>query len=125
MEEAGTVDKVDELRRAGLYLGPVILGSMAGNGLYGAACGGPSFVMGVSANPLVLRVAFVIGGVVLACRMKEPIGRVALLVFAVHQGILAYASVTGVGLRSEERRVGKECRSRWERDQEKKKTAKK
>ena len=98
MEEAGTVDKVDQLRRGGLYLGPVILGSMAGNGFYGAACGGQRFVMGVSADPLVLRVAFVIGGVILACRMKEPIGRVALLVFAVHQGILAYASVSGVGL---------------------------
>src|ERR1035438_7558782 len=37
--------------------------------------------------------------------------------FALHQIALEGADVADVELRSEERRVGKECRSRWSRDQ--------
>lgn len=95
--EEVSVDKVEEVRRAGLYLGPVILGSVVGNGLYGVACGSRSFVVGTSAQPLALTFAFVIGAAILAWRFKELLGRVAMLVFAVHHGILAYASISGPG----------------------------
>ncbi len=68
--------------------------------MYGAACGSRSFVVGMSAQPLALTFAFVIGGVILAWRFNESLGRVAMLVFAVHQGILAYASISGTRLNS-------------------------
>jgi hypothetical protein len=100
MEEVVSVNRVDEIRRAGLYLGPVILGSVVGNGLYGVACGSRSFVAGTSAQPLALTFAFVIGAVILAWRFKEPLARVAMLIFAVHHGLLTYASISGAGLNS-------------------------
>src|SRR5437016_14665639 len=37
--------------------------------------------------------------------------------------VAALTVAVGLALRSEERRVGKECRSRWSRDHEKKKTS--
>jgi hypothetical protein len=66
----------------------------------GRCAGGRSFVVGISAQPLVLTLAFAIGGVVLAWRMKEPLGRIAMLVFAIHHGILAYTSTRGLRLDS-------------------------
>jgi hypothetical protein len=47
-----------------------------------------------------MTLAFVLCGVFLAWRMKDPLGRLAMLVWAVHHGISAYASISGFRLSS-------------------------
>src|SRR5438067_12368323 len=64
-------------------------------------------------------------GALLAARQSElrfatlPTGDPRVMVFAAPKD--AIEGAVSDGLRSEERRVGKECRSRWSRDQSKKK----
>lgn len=88
---------VDRLRRAGLYFGPVVLGAIAGNFVYGTACGGRSVVVGTS-TPLLLNVVLLVGGAVMAWKVEEPIGRLSFATFVVYQIAMLLQTVAGVVL---------------------------
>jgi hypothetical protein len=89
--------KVDKLRRAGLYFGPVVLGAIAGNFVYGSACGGRSVVVGTSTPPL-LNAVLLVGGAVLAWKVAEPIGRLSFATFVLYQIAVLFQTVAGVVL---------------------------
>jgi hypothetical protein len=86
-------EKEDAIRRFGMYFGPVILASIAGNALYGFALGGPAINIG--SMPLFLHVMFACTGVFIAWRLSEPLGRIAWVVFALHQEIAAVLAFRG------------------------------
>jgi hypothetical protein len=94
MDQPQTIDKTEELRRGGLYLGPVILGSVVANSVYRVACEARSFTIVSGEQPSVLNLPFLVLSVFLAWRVPEPVGRLAFVVMAVQQALLSYAAIS-------------------------------
>src|SRR3712207_3626973 len=105
-------------RRLGVFDATmIVMGGIIGSGIFM----NPSVVARQVSTPFMMQAAWVLGGVValagafvyaeLAARRPEVGGQYAYLREAFHPSV---AFLYGWALlRSEERRVGKECRSRW------------
>jgi hypothetical protein len=89
------IDKTENVRRAALYLGPALLGSVFANSLYRVACeeGSVTLVAGMPQGALV-NVPFSVGALYLARCVRDPIGRAAFVALAVAQATLAYSDLT-------------------------------
>jgi O-antigen ligase len=80
-------EKVEAVRLVGIYLGPVILGSVIGNAIYGFAFN--TRAINIEGVPVFIDVLFFIAGALIAWQMREPLGRSAWAVFALHHGLQA------------------------------------
>ena len=98
MMTSEAIEKIDRLRRAGLYFGPAILASVFANAIYGFNCSGKSVIDGSGVQPPILSFVFLIGGVIVAWRLREPLGRLAALLLVVHQLVLLWGVVGTVRL---------------------------
>lgn len=80
-----SAEKAEALRRAGIYLGPVILASVVGNAVYGAAFG--TTAINIGGMPPFMNAMFAIAGGAIAWRMTDALGRIAWSVFFLHYSI--------------------------------------
>ena len=93
-KEDAEIDKADEIRKAGLYVGPLILGSIMANGVYHLICEGTSFSINSGTIESVFwNVPFLVGAAYLAWRLREPFGRIAVVVVGIQQALLIWAEV--------------------------------
>ena len=87
-------DETEALRRAGLFLGPAVLGLVVGNGLYRAACESTGFVLiAGTSQAAFINIPFCIAAIYLVWRIRDPIGRAAFVILAFQQLVLAYGAV--------------------------------
>src|SRR5262249_37790332 len=86
----------EDLRRAGLYLGPAILGSVFATSCYQAACDGTRISFAGVPRPTLLSAPFSIAAIFLVWRVRDPIGRVAFAVMAFREALLAYSFWTSI-----------------------------
>ena len=95
MDQSQTTSRIENFKRAGLYLGPAILGSVVANSIYRVACEERSLTL-IAGMPqgTIVNVLFLLGAVFAAWRVREPMGRAAFLAFAVSQAVLAYADLS-------------------------------
>ena len=89
---------MEDVRRVGIYLGPVILASVVGNGVYGAVFGRSAVNLG--GMPLFMNLMFALAGAFIAWRMKDTLGRIAWAVFAMHHGIQTLMALWGTRIAS-------------------------
>ncbi len=75
-----SAEKAEDIRRIGIYLGPVILASIAGNAVYGVVF--RTTAINVGGMPLLMNLVFSLAGAVIAWRMTDALGRIAWAVFA-------------------------------------------
>ena len=90
---ADEIDKLEQIRRAGLYFGPVILAAFLANALYEMECHATRFSLGPGVVQPVLIAPFLVFSLFLAWRFKEPLGRAALVMFALQEAIFGYAAL--------------------------------
>jgi hypothetical protein len=91
-------EKVEAVRQVGIYFGPVILASVIGNAIYGLAFN--TRAINIGGMPLFINVMFFIAGALLAWQMREPLGRIAWAVFALHHGLQALMAPLGARMGS-------------------------
>ena len=82
-----SAEKAEDVRRIGIYLGPVILASIVGNTLYGVVF--HTTAINIGGTPLFMNLMFAVFGAVIAWRMTDTLGRVAWGVFTLYNGIQA------------------------------------
>ena len=93
-----SAEKVEDVRRVGIYLGPVILASVVGNAVYGAVFG--TTVVNLGGMPLFMNLMFALAGAFIAWRIKDTLGRIAWAVFAMHHGIQTLMALWGTRIGS-------------------------
>jgi hypothetical protein len=93
------MNKDEETRRAGLYIGSGLLGVIAANVLYGAAHG-TTVEFGFDTRALTLNIVFALLGGTFAWRWTDILGRLAFVAFAVDQAMMGYAAATGARVSS-------------------------
>ena len=88
-------EKGEAVRQVGIYFGPVILASAIGNAIYGLAFN--TRAINIGRMPLFINVMFFIAGALIAWQMREPLGRSAWAVFALHHGLQALMAPVELG----------------------------
>jgi hypothetical protein len=88
-----SAEKAEDIRRIGIYLGPVFLASIAGNAVYGVVF--RTTAINVGGMPLLMNLLFTLAGAVIAWRMTDALGRIAWAVFALHHGVQTLAAIWG------------------------------
>ncbi len=78
-------EKLEEIRRIGIYLGPVVLASVVGNAVYGAVFN--TTAINIGGMPLFMNLVFALVATLIAWRMQHTLGRIAWAMFALHYGI--------------------------------------
>jgi hypothetical protein len=86
-------EKAEDIRRIGIYVGPLILAPIAGNAVYGVVFRTTASNMG--GLPPLMDVVFALIGAVIAWRMTDVFGRIAWAVFAFHYGVQALTTIWG------------------------------
>lgn len=86
-----SAEKAEDVRRIGIYLGPVILASILGNAVYGAVF--RTTAINVGGMPLFMNLMFAVVGAVIAWRMTDRLGRTAWAVFSLLHGIQVLAAL--------------------------------
>jgi hypothetical protein len=95
MNQSQAVSRIEDFKRAGLYLGPAILGAVAASSIYPVACEGRSLALAAGMpQGMMVNVLFLFGAVLVAWRVREPIGRAAFLAFAISQAVLTYSDLS-------------------------------
>ena len=74
-----SAEKAEDVRRIGIYLGPVILASIFGNAVYGALF--RTTAINIGGMPPFMNLMFAIIGAVIAWRMTDTLGSIAWTVF--------------------------------------------
>src|SRR5262245_24157710 len=86
-----SAEKAEDVRRIGIYVGPVILASILGNAVYGAVFRTTAINLG--GMPLFMNLIFAVVGSVVAWRMTDTLGRMAWAVFSLYHGIQLLAAI--------------------------------
>jgi len=96
MNEVERAERELSFRKTGVYLGPMILGSLVAGSAYRTVCGGRYFVLdGVFDRNVIWNVGFAVLASMFAWSLREPRARLAFTVFAVQQAALSYGSILG------------------------------
>lgn len=90
--------KAEDIRRIGIYIGPVILASVVGNAIYGAVFG--TTAVNINGMPLFMTLTFAIVGAFIALQMADTLGRIAWAVFTLHHGIQTLMALGGTRIGS-------------------------
>src|SRR5262245_20818376 len=99
MDDAPLIDKFEEIRRAGLYLGPILLAAVAANSIYRVACEGRGFTLdSPTMHGMLWNVMFLAGSAYMAWRLRESFGRAAFAALAIQQALLIAATVALLSL---------------------------
>jgi hypothetical protein len=93
-----SAEKDEAMRQAGIYLGSVILASVVGNAVYGAAFG--TTAINVGGMPPFMSAMFAVGGGAIAWSLTDRLGRIAWSVFSCHHGIQLLAAAWGTRMGS-------------------------
>jgi len=94
MDQAADINKAEKFRRTGLYIGPLLLGSIAGHSLYRVVCEGSSFTLiSGSLETLVWNVPLFVGSAYVAWWLREPVGRFAFVALGLRQALVIWAAV--------------------------------
>src|SRR5262249_23198720 len=96
MTGAETTARIDQIRRVGFYFGPAILAAVLANVTYGFNCGGRLLLGGIGAQTPMLTLAFLVGGAIVAWRLREPLGRLAAVLCVAHQIVVLCGALDGV-----------------------------
>lgn len=87
-------DKSENIRRVGLYLGPLFLASTIGAAVYSTACGGRRFTLFSSTGPEQATL-FLVAFLFIAWSVREPMTRMGFVLFAGVFGIALLGYTTG------------------------------
>lgn len=95
MNEAQRAEREQSVRLIGLFLGPMVLGSLIGGGIYRSVCAGQHFAFGgVFGSNDIFSLGFGLVAVLLAWRIREPRARLAFAILAIQQAVLVSASIS-------------------------------
>ena len=93
-----SAEKADDVRKIGIYLGPVILASIVGNAVYGVVF--RTTAINIGGMPLFMNVMLAVVGAVIAWRMTDMLGRTAWAVFTLYNGIQILSASWGTRIGS-------------------------
>jgi hypothetical protein len=94
MDQATHIKKAEEVGRTGLYIGPILLGSIAAASTYRVACEGRSFTLASgSLETLIWNVPLFVGSAWVVWWLREPFGRFAFVALCLQQALLIWTAV--------------------------------
>src|SRR5437899_3160054 len=104
MDDVERAEREHSVQKFGVYLGPMILGSLAAGSIYRTVCAGRHFsVEGVLGGNFIWNLGFALIASMLAWGLREPRERMAFAAFsalAVQQSALSYGWIFGAPINS-------------------------